>query len=93
MAFLRTSQLDLSRPKRSQYIWRIGVLRFGVPWGVLMLLLEIWNWPKVPIAFTSRFVRDAAFGLVTLALAALLAGVLFGYATWYILRRLQHVKD
>jgi len=93
MVFLRMNQLDLSRAKRSQYVWRMGVLRFGALWGVAMLLLEIWNWPRVPIAFTSRFVQDAAFALLTLALAGLLAGVLFGYATWYILRWLHHVKD
>jgi NhaP-type Na+/H+ or K+/H+ antiporter len=84
-----------SRSQRSRYIWHLGVRQFGVLLGVAMLVTDIWRhrWPRVPIAFTSRFVVDAAFEILTIAIASIVAGALFGYLMWYFARWFLDVRD
>ncbi len=83
-----------ARTERSRYIRERGIKQFGIPWTLLFAALQVWHGEAPALSF--RTWHSAVAGLwfvVTLIVAGVIAGALFGYFWWLFERWLLGAPD
>jgi predicted permease len=71
------------RAERRRFIWKHGVLQFGLPLSIFVSLVQFWRDPGGGAGYT--MLAADVFGLLLgIVAGALVGGFLFGFLFWHL---------
>jgi hypothetical protein len=74
---------DWKMQGKKTYIWRYGILRMGLPWGVFVFIFGAFFGPR-----THELSILEYFGIAVITvIVAVLLGVFVGFTTWAIMSK------